>query len=1109
MPLKEAEPMKGLQMRKRSLSRTKKAILLLAPMMIAGAVKANAQATTATMVGTVTDSTGAAVPQASVELTDQNTGLHYKAQSNGAGAYQVPFLPPGTYTVQISDKGYQTAVTKNVQVTVNTTVRTDVKMNVGNVAQTVTVTDQAPALQTDRADVGGQIESHQIINLPLTNSRNFQSLQQLIPGVSAPIYDHSSFFDAQNSQSFNVNGQSELSNNLQIEGIDDNERTGLLQVYIPPAAAIQTVDVQTSNYAPEFGRAAGAVTNVLLKSGTNQFHGSAYEYNQVSATQARNYFNRTGGFPRFTYNYYGGTLGGPIVKNRTFFFADFLRNSTHQGQFNLFTVPTAAFRSGDLSASPTAIYDPATGNPDGTGRTQFVNNQIPASRFSPIAQNVLALVPLPNVPGAGLTNNYQVNTGFRTDTNTFDVKLNQKIRAEDQLTFRYSWQHTNITQDPAYGLAGGPGSSGANGTNHVYNTAVEYTHVFSPTLVTQLRAGVNHYKNVVRQSDYGTNASAAVGIPGVNVSPFTSGLATVNISGYSGTVVGFNNSYPWDRGETNIDVSDNTTRILGNHTLKFGVEVRRVRDDLTQGQTYGPRGVFNYSDGQTALNAPNAKSGFGNSFASFLLDLPDSTGRDVNVNSASWRQTLYFAYLQDTWQATPKLTLTYGLRWELYPPATPSTTGGFSQYDPATNSLHVAGYGAIPKDLGMPLRWKDFEPRVGFAFRPDSKSVVRGGFGTSYTPFQDNNYAYNYPVRQNIAFNSTSSYLPAPANFATGFPAAPAPVIPVNGIIPNVSTSSVWYQVNPRYKDPYVMSFNLTVERDLGAGWVASAAYVGNVGRQIPTGYNLNAGLVAGAGAAGQPEYGTLGRTAATNFLAKGTNSNYNALQARLTHRLRNGLSITSSYAYQKSMGYVSTTTGLAYFSFYLDPRRDYAPVSWNRTHTFTGSFTYELPLGKGRRYLQGGIGAAVLGGWQYSGVVTTGTGTPLFITTTGSQLNAPANTQVPNLVKPFKRLHSVGANRQWFDPTSFVTPTGPVLGDLGKNVYSGPGYVTFDSALQRDVPIAERLSLELRADAFNSLNHPTFANPNTSLTSSSFGQVTGTANSSARILQFAGTLRF
>jgi hypothetical protein len=1098
-----------------------------AALLLGGGAGAFGQATTATLVGTVTDTSGAALNHATVTITDQNTGQTYAHQTNESGNYEFTLLPPGVYSVEVADQGFASAVTKNVQATVNTTNRTDVKLNPGGASQTVTVTDQAPALQTDRADVSAQIETKQVSDLPVGSSRNFQALESLVPGVSAPIYDHSSFFDAQNSQSFQVNGQAELANNLQLEGIDDNERTGLLQVYIPPAAAIQTVDVETSNYAPEFGRAAGAVTNVVLKSGSNQFHGSAYEYNEVSTTGARDYFNNTGKFPRFTNNYYGATIGGPIIKDRTFFFGDFLRYNNHSSAFNQFTVPTAAFRSGDLSASPTAIYDPATGNADGTGRQQFVNNQIDPRRFSPVAVKILSLVPLPNIPGAGTANNFQENLGFNQDSTQFDVKLDQRLRAEDHLTYRYSWQRVTTFQQPAFGAAGGPAGGGGfqgTGTNTTYNTAGEYTHVFSPRLLTSVRVGVNHYRNNARQSDYGTDASTAIGIPGVNVNAYTSGLAAVSVPGYAGAtltgtspLVGYSASIPWDRGESNIDAANNWNYILGNHSLKFGFEVRRVRDNLTQGQTFSPRGIFEYAEGQTGLNASGQKTSFGNDFASFLLDLPNVVGRDVNVGSGSWRQTLYFGYAQDSWQATHKLTLTYGLRWEFYPPANPDRKGGFSQYSPSDNTLHVSGYGAVPNDLGLPVRWANFEPRVGAAYRANARTVVRAGFGISHTPFQDNNYAFNYPVRQNVSFNSTSSYMPAVrtdgsiATLENGFPPAPVPTIPLNGIITNAPKSSAWTVVNPDYKDPYVMSYNLALQQDFGRGWVADFAYVGNMGRHIPANYNINAGLVAGAGSKGQPEFATFGRTATTNIMAYGTNSNYNGLQVKVTHRFQNGLSWTSGLAFQKSLGYISTGGGLAGFNFYLEPRRDYARLNWDRRVTYSQSFIYELPFGKNKAWLQQGFGSALLGGWQLSTVMSADTGTPLFLTASNASLNAPGNTQVPNQMKPFRKLGSIGTAKPWFDTTAFAQPTAAAYGNTPKNGFTGPGLVTLDGSLFRTFPIHEALALQLRADAFNALNHPTFANPAVSLTSTSFGEITTTSNaaSKARVLQFAATLNF
>ena len=1076
------------------------------------------QAVTATLVGQVSDESGSSIGSASVTITEQQTGTTTARTTNDSGNYEFTFLPPGVYTVTVKHEGFETGVNKEVRVAVNTTVRVDLKLKVGSASESVTVTDQPPVLQTDRADVSGQIEARQVNDLPVGSSRNFQSLETLIPGVSPAIYDHSTFFDAQNSQSFQVNGQQEAANNLQFEGIDDNERTGELQVYIPPAAAIQTVDVETSNYTPEFGRAAGAVTNVTMKSGTNQFHGSAYEYNSVAATSARSYFNNTGTLPGFTNNYYGATIGGPVRKDRTFFFGDFLRYTNHSGVYSLFTVPTAAFRLGDLSAGPTNIFDPNTGV-NGVGRSQFVTggiaNVIPASRISPVSQNIIALIPLPNIPGSGFTNNYQSTLGLRVDSDQYDIKLDQNVGKNDHFLYRYSFQHVTTVQDPAFGSAGGPGgSSGFQGTgdNNTFNTAGNYTHVFSPTFYTEGRLGVDHYFNTTKQTDYGSTDASDVGIPGVNLNPFTSGLTSISVTGYSSPLVGYSPSIPWLRGETNIDAVNNWTKIVGNHSIKFGGEVRRVRDDLTQGGVYGPRGTFTYSNGQTSTTT--SASGFANAWASFLLDVPSQVGRDVNVTDASFRQTLYFAFAQDTWQIFPNLTLTYGLRWEFYPPATPKRKGGFSQYNPTTNSLEISGYGNIPQNLGLTANNKNFEPRIGFAFRPDAVTVLRGGYGISHTPLQGSYYANNYPIVQNIAYNPLNSYTPAlndaaqPATLAQGFPAAPQPAIPDDGIIANAPTSSLWYTVNKNYKDPYVMSFNLTLERSLGKQWVANIAYVGNLGRQIPGSYNLNAGLIAGAGANGQPEYLTFKRTANTQLILKGTNSNYNSLQARVTHHFSNGLVWTSAYAYQKAMGYISNAGSPSSFNFYIDFQRNYSVLNYNATHTYSQSFVYELPFGRGKQFARTGLASKLAGGWQLSNVLSARTGTPLLFTASTNQLNAPSNIQVPNETGPFQRLHGIGTAHPWFVASSFSTPTGAVFGNLGQNVYSGPSQITNNSTIFRNFAIREILSLQLRMDAFNSLNHPTFANPSTSLTSSSFGQVTAITGA-ARTLQFAGTLTF
>lgn len=1114
---------------------------LLSLILFAGNCEAFGQAVTATLVGTVMDSTGANVAKARVQITNQQTNAVLTTTTNDSGNYEFTFVPPGSYTVTVAMSGFQTQSIKDVPLVVNATSRKDVTLQTGSVTQSVEVTDQAPLLQTDRADVTTQIDPKQVSDLPLASDRNFQSLQSLVPGVTTPIYDHSAFFDSQNSQSFHVNGQSEMVNNLQIEGIDDNQRGGLLQIYIPPAAAIESVDVSTSNYAPEFGRSGGAVTNVTLKSGSNQFHGSAYGYNSVSATGARSYFNRTGVFPRFTNNYDGATFGGPIIRDRTFIFGDYLRYSNINSTFYLFSVPSAAFRSGDFRSSPTVIYDPSTGNPDGTGRKQFVSdssnvpqgipigtpNVVPESRLQQIPQRILALIPEPNIPNSGNVNNFQEGVELRQISNTFDVKLDQIISARDHFTGRFSREVVDTVQSPAFGDAGGPAGGGyeGHGTDTTWVAAGEYTHIFSPSFVMEARLGVNYFDNVQTPTDYGMNTATQLGIPNINNGLTSSGIPNITINGYSAPIVGYQAFIPETDPETNIDAVGNATKVLGNHTLKFGVEMRALRDDITQGQVFGTRGAYVYADRETGT--PGASTSYANDMASFLLDLPNSAGIDVNVGDASFRQKLYFAFVQDTWQASPKLTATYGLRWEYYAPPTPKGRKGFSQYDPNTNSLLIAGYGNNPLDLGINKRFTNFQPRVGFAFRPTSSTVVRLGFGVSSTPFPDKFYAYNYPVKQNISYNATNAYVPAPIALAAGFPTATTPVIPSDGILPSSSiegttlNNSSWVSVNTKYHDPIVSSYNLTVEQNWGHSWVSNIAYVGNEGRHIPGNYNLNAGRVIGAGAAGQPEYAAFGRTAATELLPDGRSSNYNALQASIAHRFGNGLTWLSSFAWQKAMGFNSTGGGLGGYNFYIDPHRDYAPLTWNTPITYAESFSYELPFGHGKSYFSSGVGSKILGGWEVSSVLGAQAGTPLFFSASSTALNAPGTTQVPVEVKAFQKLKSIGPGHSWFDTSAFALPPTvagvPTQGNVGKNVYSGPGQLQFNASIFRSFPLRDQAQLQLRMDALNALNHPTFANPSTDMTSSSFGQVTSVTGTSSpgiggaapRTLQFAATVSF
>ncbi|MBV9038485.1 MAG: carboxypeptidase regulatory-like domain-containing protein, partial [Acidobacteriaceae bacterium] len=592
-----------------------------------------AQAVTGTVLGTVTDATGAVVASAKVTLTEVNTGVSRNSETNTSGNYTFPDVPEGNYSVTVAAPGFRREVRQNITVAVNTSTRVDSQLQPGELSQQIEVTAAPPPLQTDRADTSVSLTVAQTANLPTGTNRNFQGLLNLVPGTTRASFQHSQFFNAQSSLQTEANGQMRMGNNYQIEGIDDNERTGLLQILVPPIEAIQTVDASTSNFEAELGRASGAVVNVILKSGTNEIHGAAYEFLQNSEFNARSFFNP--GVGHLVYNYFGGNVGGPVIKNRLFYFGDILRVTDHEANTNLLTIPTPAQISGNLSASTTAIYNPATGNPDGSGRVPFPGNVIQPSQINPISRALLALLPAPNVASATGTNNYFGLLPYHKDTTSFDVKVDYVPTEKDRLSVRLSYQRPEVFQAPVFGLAGGPGgvSTAFEGTSvqRTYSGGINYDRVFSPTLVAEFRVGVAYYNNVATQADYGTNQSASLGIPGINLDPITSGIVGIDIgSFYSSPIVGYSPSLPWVRAEANIDLVNTWTKILGNHTIKWGGDFRRVRDALLQEQTYSPRGLYSFASGQTALRNANGNASatsYYNNFASFLLDLPNQAGR--------------------------------------------------------------------------------------------------------------------------------------------------------------------------------------------------------------------------------------------------------------------------------------------------------------------------------------------------------------------------------------------------------------------------------------------------------------------------------------------------
>ncbi|HEY3443353.1 MAG TPA: TonB-dependent receptor [Paludibaculum sp.] len=1053
-----------------------------------------AQAVNGTILGTVTDSSGGSVPNTKITLTETNTGVNRTATTNESGNYIFPDVPPGMYSVTAELTGFKKMSRAGIELQVNTSPRVDLTLQPGNVTEVIEVSAQAAMLQTETASTGSQIATVQTENLPLSTNRNYQGLLNLVPGTTRASFQHSQFFNAASSLQTQVNGQLRQGNNYQIEGIDNNERTGLLQVITPPIEAIQNVDMATSNFDAELGRAAGAVTNVILKSGTNDIHGAAYYFHRNSSLNARNYFDAKVGHQ--AYNYWGGNAGGAIIKNKLFYFGDYLRITDHQANTNTLSIPASDLRTGNLGRSATPIYDPLTGNPDGSGRTAFADNIIPTSRVNAISTKLLALVPTPT--SAGDTNNWFGLLPFTKDTDSMDWKMDYNISDKDRLTGRFSFARPVVFQAPAFGLAGSAAQSAFQGTavQKTYSAGLNYNRIFSTTLVSEFRVGVSHYNNKAQNSDYGTTASKDIGIPGVNLDEFSSGLVGINLNGgYSGPMVGYSASLPWVRAEVNASFVNTWTKTKGNHTIKWGADIRRIRDELLQMQTFSPRGVYNFSDGQTST--PGAKTSFMNNMASFLLDVPSQAGRDLATYFPAYRAWQSFFFVQDRWTVTPKLTLSVGIRYELYPPATPRLKAGFSNYDPYANTLSVAGVGDIPMNLGIKNHTNYWSPRLGIAYRLNEKTVVRSGLGVSYTPFPDNSYAYNYPVRANNAFNPAvatygAAVLPdgSTATFQKGFPAPILVPIPTNGIITNPDKNSNYFVVNQDFKNPHVISWNFAIQRQLPWHFALDTAYIGNHSVNTVMNYNMNAATVVGKGNLGQPQFGPFGRTASTNILYAGYSSMYHAFQMKLDRRFSTGLSVTTAYTFSKGMAFQQGDDGGAMFN--INFRRNYARNDFDRTQTFVQSYIYDLPFGKGKKWLNSGLASTVIGGWRMNGILTLMTGTPLNFSASGNGLNAPGNSQTPDQIAPITLPKGIAFGNEWFSRSSFAVPVGAVFGTVGRNAMSGPGFFNLDFSLFKIFAITERMKMEIRAESFGVTNTPQFSNPNTALGNASFGFITG-----------------
>ncbi len=1068
------------------------------------------QAIKGSLLGTITDSNGAAAAGATVTATEVRTNITVTTTANTDGNYFFANIKDGVYRVEATLKGFKKVVRENVDVAVNTTIRVDLTLQVGEVSEVVNIeASAAPLLQTDRADTGRLLETKQVAELPLGFNRNFQGLLVTVPGATRPSRPHSEFFNPQDSLESKVNGQSRLSNNFMIEGVDNNHKSGLLTVLIPAADAIETVSVTTSNFDAELGRAGGAVSSVTIKSGTNDLHGSVWFFGNNENTRARDYF--TGNRAPTRYRQVGFTVGGPIIKNKLFYFGDYQYTNDKLGKVNRHVIPIPEWRTGNFSGVTTRVFDPTTGNADGTGRTQFANNTIPVNRISPIAQRLLAFLPAPNVPGAPLgTPNFVVNTVRERTTHSMDAKVNYNLTEKNAFAVRFSYQQPKLFDPGSYGIYGGPANGGfaGSGTQDVISSAVNYTRTFSPSLILETRFGVNWYQNIAVTQAAGLKTSEEVGIRGVNVDEQSSGLTLIQVNGFSNPMLGFSPSLPWDRGETTSIFAGTLTKLRGNHTFKFGGEYRQNRDFLLQVQDNGgTRGRYIFGGAQTAIPGDSAAiNGLANAFASFLLDVPGSIGRDLTViDQPGTRHKAFFTFFNDKWQVTKKLTLDLGLRHEFYAPHTGiETKGGLSNYNTATNTLEVTGFGDIPDNVGVRQYYWNFAPRLGAAYRFTDRTVIRAGFGTSIIPFPDNRYAFNFPVKQNNQFNPANQFAAAGA-MSVGLPAPQVFSVPNDGkILANTPTllNQGFFTVPSNLREAKLHSWNVAFQREIFWGLTAEVAYVGNVGRGVIADFNLNAGMTPGQDNAGRPFFQRFGKVASVQTWFP-TDTHYNSMQVKVDRRFKNGFLVTTSYTLGRSVTFSDDNGGV---STPANPELSKGRAGFDRTHMFNSTFVWDIPFANKLN----GIAKTILGGWQMSGIFSIQSGTPLDILADAASLRAPGNTQRAIISGTPTVLGNLGPRELYFDTTAFTAPAPNTFSPVRRNDFgiNGPGYINLDGTMIKRFKFTERIGGELRIDALNVTNTPNFTNPNTTVGNPAFGQVTATIGGE-RLVRFGARVTF
>ncbi len=986
--------------------------LTLAVLLLAGLVPASAHAQVlyGSVVGTVEDGSGAALPGATVTLVNKGTALEQTTVTSDAGTYTFTNVQAGNYDVKIGLQGFKEYVKADVPVSVNTVSRVDARLELGNLTETVTVESQTALLQTDKADTHTEIKSTAITQLPLQQNRNYQSLINLVPGATPARTQNSEVDTPGRALTTNVNGVNRNNNGTKTDGATN------VNIWLPhhtmlvsPAETIDTVNVSTSNFDAEQGMAGGAAITVITKSGTNDFKGSAFAFYNNESLNATPYFS-TEKKPSSSH-IDGATIGGPVMKDKLFFFGSWEGQYQKTLNQNFFDVPPSALRNGDFSQAFNSdgtlqtIYDPFTGNPDGTGRVPFANNQIPVGRISGISQEINALFPNANLPGspganvggANATRNYVQDARRKFDRNNYDLKMNWNVSPQAQIWGKYS--RMGATVDSPQGYLGYPDT--LTGDTHVNQYTAGTTWTLNPTTVFDATVGVSkmNHESVAGDASLGNFGLDQLGIHGTNGGstfsgdPRYAGMPSF-FTGFS--TVGNNDGWaPVTRDERTYTFAGNMTKLMNAHEFRFGYSVNRLRMDHWQPELgYGPRGNFNFATNATALNGGAQTGNFYNQYAAFLLGLADRGSESVQYETMTTREWQHGFYGRDRWQVNDKLTLDLGLRYEYYPLMTRADRG-IEQVDLNTLTVKLGGLGGNPKDLGIKVSHTLFAPRLGGVYRLNEDTVFRAGYGITYNPLPFSRPLRGfYPLTISGNFSTTNPY---------GYETTLEQGIPdING--PDLSSGNIplpnTYDMRTPADDVSrgrIQSWNVSFERRLPYDISVDTAYVGTHGSGGFADLDVNASTTPGCGVDCQPFYQKFGRSIPLNLWGPRTRSNYHSLQVGINRPFKNGLMLKGAYTLSKAMNEADDDgwTGLNW-NAPSQLGRNYALAGYDRTHVFQMAFVYELPY-KVSSANSKALGA-IFGDWQVNGIYSAYSGTPFTVTASGADVNMPGSTQTANL---------------------------------------------------------------------------------------------------------------